>query len=263
MSDPAVSRLSSSPGCPLSEPEAGMTLIVLIAVLAMISVGLAAFSTSMVRVWDRKYQEEEARTLQMIAGGISTYLHQNKAFPTSLTNLTPDYVALSSAGITRNARGFRRYFAVHPAMGGFQNSVGLSVGELGHVRYLLISNLSQDAAPVITTPAEFDAWWTTDESLTPNLKLHRENAGHLFYSLSIIPKGNGASFSIHNQRTDSNGGLLPTHGRFHLMGTEIGLDEDNIYTGPEVFFGLMTSSVYWFDPNCPVTKRWNPLNPPC
>jgi hypothetical protein len=263
MGNPAASLPAPQHQRVRSEPEAGLTLIAVIGLLAMISVGLAVFSTSMVRVWDRNNQGIETRNLHMIANGIITYLRQNKAFPNSLTTLSPEYVAFSPAQITRNARGFPRYYLVHPSMAGFQNSTGLTAGELVNARFLLLSDLTQDAAPTATTPIEFENWWSTDERATPNLLLHRENIGNLFYSLSITPKGNGASFSINQLPTDSNGALLPAHGGFHLIGTEIGFDEDNSYITPDILFALTTNTAYWFDPLCVTNRRWNPLDPPC
>lgn len=257
-----LSKSGEDPSCPFFG-ETGFGLMTLIGLLALLSVGLAVFPTSLVRIWDRDDQELETRHLDLIGKGIVTYIRQNKAFPPSLGTLSPDYVAFSLNQITRNARGFPRYYAVHPSMAGFQNSTGLTVGELVNARFLLISDLGQDAAPIITTPAEFEAWWSIDESTIPNLLLRRENIGNFFYSLSIMPKGNGASFSIHNQPTDSNGGLLPSHNGFHLIGTQIAFDEDNTYVTPDIMFAITTNAAYWFDPLCVANKRWNPLNPPC
>ena len=263
MGNPAASWPSPQGQRVLPDPEAGLTLIAIIGLLAVISVGLTVFSTSMVRVWDKNNQEKEGQNLHRIANGIITYLRQNKAFPPSLTTLSPDYVALSPGQITRNAQGFLRSYTVHPSMAGFQNSNGLSAGELVNARFLLLSDLTQDVNPSITTATEFETWWSTDESATPNLLFQRENIGNLFNSLSVTPKANGGSFYIHNQSTHSNGGLLPTHGRFHLTGTQLGFDEDNIYTTPEIVIALTTNIAYWFDPLCVVNKRWNPLAPTC
>ncbi|HBP86837.1 MAG TPA: hypothetical protein DD706_03975 [Nitrospiraceae bacterium] len=263
MGSPAVSLPSPHRQLDPSDPEAGMTLIVVIALLAIISIGLSAVSPSMVRHWDRNSEDRETRDLQLIANGVIAYLRQNNTFPASLTILSPDYVPLPPAQITRNTRGFPRYFSVHPSIAGFQNSTGLPGGELVNARFLLISNLSQDAAPAISTPAAFETWWNTNESTTPPLTIHRGTVAHLFYTLSLIPKGNGASFSIDHQPTHSNGALLPAHGSFHLLGTEIGLDEDNTYTTPDILFGLTTNTAYWFDPLCVANKRWNPLSPTC
>lgn len=263
MGSPVVSLPSPPRQQVASDPEAGMTLIVLIGLLAMISIGLAVVSPSMVRVWDRNSEDRETRDLQLIANGVLAYLRQHNAFPPSLLTLSPDYVPLPPAQLTRNARGFPRYYSVHPSIAGFQNSTGLTGAELVNARFLLISNLSQDAAPAITTPASFETWWNTNESTTPPLTIHRGTISHLFYTVSLIPKGNGGSFSIDHQPTHSNGALLPTHGRFHLIGTEIGLDEDNSYNTPDIEFALTTNTAYWFDPLCVANKRWNPLSPPC
>lgn len=240
-----------------------MTLIVVIGLLAILSIGLALVSPSMVRVWDRTSEDRETRDLQLIANGVISYLRQNHAFPSSLPILSPDFVPLPPAQMTRNSRGFPRYYAVHPSIAGFQNSTGLTAGELVNARFLLISNLAQDAATAITTPASFETWWNMNDSTTPSLIIHRETVSHLFYIVNLIPKGNGGSFSIDHQPTHSNGALLPTHGRLHLLGTEIGLDEDNSYNTPDIAFSLTTTTGYWFDPLCVATKQWNPLSPPC
>lgn len=246
-----------------SDPEAGMTLIVLIGLLAMLSVGLAVVSPSMVRVWDRNSEDRETHDLQLIANGVIAYLRQHNAFPPSLLILSPDYVPWPPAQLTRNARGFPRYYSVHPSIAGFQNSTGLTGAELVNARFLLISHLTQDAAPAITTPASFETWWNTNESTTPPLTIHRGTVSQLFYTVSLMPKGIGGSFSIDHQPTHSNGALFPAHDRFHLLGTEIGLDEDNTYNTPDIEFALTTNAAYWFDPLCLANKRWNPLSPPC
>ena len=244
--------------------EAGFGLIAMIGLLALLSVGLAVISPSLIRIWDRHDQELEDRQLELIEKGMITYLRQNKTFPPSLASLVPDYVPFPTAQLTTNPRGFPRYYAIHPGMTGFNNRTGLSAAELVNARFLLLSNLTQDAAPTITTPAEFETWWTTDESLVPDLHVHRSNIGDLFYSLVITPEGNGASFFISAApSTDSGGGLLPTHNAFHLAGTLIGFDEAATYTSPEVQFGLTTNTAYWFNPLCSSAKQWNPLDPSC
>ena len=245
-------------------PQGGFSLIAVIGALAVITIGLSLVTPALVQIWDRRHQETERLQLRLIADGIQTYLEQNKAFPPSLASLIPDYVPFSAAQLTTNAHGFPRYYAAHPAMIGLNNRTGLSAADLVNARFLLLSNLTQDVAPTITTPAEFETWWTTNESLVPNLHLHRSNVGHLFFSLAITPKGNGASFFISTApATDSGGGLLPTHSAFHLVGTMIGFDEAATYSLPEVQFALTANTAYWFDPPCSATKQWNPLDPSC
>ena len=231
--------------------------------LALVTVGLSMFSDMLVRTWDRQAQETESRELQNIADGILTFLQQNKSFPPSLVTLSPDYAPFSPGQISRNAHGFPRYLAFHPSLAGFQNSTGLQASELVNARFLVISNLSQDAAVSIAAPGDFEAWWTTDESTTPNLKIYRGNFASLFFSLGIVPQGNGGSFFIHTQSTNSNGGFMPTHSGYHLVGSEVGFDENTTYLTPEVMFGLTTNTAYWFNPTCPVTKQWNPLPTIC
>ena len=243
--------------------QQGLSLIVIIGFLALLTIGLTMFSGTIVRVWDRQQQDIEDRELGNIATGILTYLDQNKSFPPNLASLTPDYAPFSTTQISRNARGFPRYLALHPALAGFQNSIGLQAGTLPDARFLVISHLSQDAAVNITTPAEFESWWATDESTTPSLKIYRGHFASHFFSLGLNPQGNGGSVFIHNQSINSNGGLLPTQTRFHIQGTQVGFDESNNYVTPEVIFALTTNTTYWFDPTCSANKRWNPTDPPC
>ncbi len=240
-------------------PQRGFSLIALIGVLAVITIGLSLVTPAFVRMWDQRHQDTEDQQLRLIAEGIRTYLDQNKAFPPSLASLVPKYVPFSAAQVTTNARGFPRHYAIHPAMAGFNNSTGLSVAELVNVRFLLVSNLTQDAAPTITTAAEFEAWWTMDESLVPDLHIQRNNIGNVFYSLAITPEGNGAAAPA----TNSVGNVLPAHNAFHLVGTTIGFDEADTYSSPEVQFALTTNTRYWFDPNCTTDKQWNPISPNC
>jgi hypothetical protein len=259
-----VTRQAEKNVSPPSLEEAGVGLIALIGLLAVLSVGLAVFSPSLVRIWDRHDQELEARHLGLIEEGILTYLRKNHVFPPSLASLVPDYVPLAAAQINSNVRGFPRYYVIHPGMAGFNNSIGLAAGELVDARFLLLSSLAQDVAPTITSPGEYEFWWTMNERLVPHLHIHRGNAGHLFYSLTLTPLGNGASFFISAPpATDSGGGAFPTHQAFHLVGTMIGFDEAASYNIPEIQFVLTTNTAYWFNPLCVATKRWNPLAPPC
>ena len=257
-------RFRSSPFALALIPQNGFSLIAAIGILAVVTIGLSLITPAFIQIWKQRHQDQEDQQLQRMAKGILTYLERNKAFPPSLASLAPDYVPFPTAQLTTNARGFPRYYAVHPNMAGFNNSTGLTVGELVDTRFLLITNLTQAAAPIITTPAEFETWWTTDESLVPNLHIHRGNVGHVFYSLAITPEGNGASYFISTTpSTDSGGGLLPTHNAFHLMGTMVGFDEATTYAIPEVQFALTTNIDYWFTPTCAVGKQWNPLDPIC
>ncbi len=242
----------------------GFSLIALIGVLAVMTISLSVVAPTLIKNMEREHQETEGRQLRHIADGIQHYLKQNRAFPPALSSLVPDYVPFSTAQVDTNAHGFPRYYFIHPSLIGLDNSTGLSTAELVNARFILLSNLSQDIAPTIATPAEFETWWTTNESLIPNLHINRGNVGNLFYSLAITPQGNGASYFVNTTpTTDSGGGLLPTHNAFHLMGTMVGFDEDTTYSVPEVQFALTTNTAYWFDPNCSTGKQWNPVLSNC
>ncbi len=262
--DNAPPATTSTNPLPPHEPQAGIGLIAVIGILAIVTIGLSLLTPAFVQILNQRHQDSEDQHLRLMANGIQTYLKHTKAFPPSLASLAPEYVPFSVAQLAINPRGFPRYYVIHPDMAGFTNSTGLSAGEMPNVRFLLISHLTQDAAPIITTPAEFETWWAMDERVIPNLHIHRSNVGHLFYSLGIAPTGNGASYLISTiPAIDSGGALLPAHNAFHIVGTTIGFDESPAYTFPEVQFALTTNTAYWFDPFCPPTKQWNPLDPIC
>jgi type II secretory pathway pseudopilin PulG len=243
--------------------QGGISLIALIGVLAVITIGLSLVTPALVQIWDRRHQETERVQLRYIADGIRTYLKQNKAFPPSLINLSPDYVPFPSVPLTQNERGYARYYFVHPNISGFDDAIGLSSSELPDARVLLISNLTRDESPTITNAAEFETWWATDESATTGLHINRSNVGYLFHQLTIDQDGNGGSYQVNATATDSGGGPLALHSNYHLTGTSIQFDEADSYSSPEVQFALTTNTTYWFDPTCTIGKKWNPLNPVC
>ena len=259
--------LASSPDPPSNSPkfrsQTGISLLAVIGILAVVTIGLSLFTPNLVRTWDLHHSEVEDQHLFQIAGGIQIYLEQTKTFPPSLASLSPAYVPLSSAQLTHNDRGYARYYFVHPMMSSFDNAVGLSAVELPDARVLLISNLTRDESPTITNASEFEIWWTTDESLTTGLRIHRSNLGNLFHQLTIDQDGNGGSYQINTTSTDSGGGPLALHSRFHLTGTSIQFDEADSYSSPEVQFSLTTNTTYWYDPACTPGKQWNPLDPDC
>ena len=243
--------------------QRGFTLLTALGFLTVVTVGLAMLTPMMIRERDRHQQEVEHHHLQEIGNGIVTFVRHHQAFPPNLAALSPDFVPFSASQLARNHNGFLRYLAFHPGLAGFQNSTGLQASNLVNARFLVISDLSQEAAVTIATSSDFETWWTTNEAGTPNLQIYRGNLASHFAALTILPQGNGGSFSIYGQPTPSNGSLLPTLAQYHLIGTEIGLDEANIYSTPEIHFGLTSNVSYWFDPTCSVSKRWNPVHVSC
>ena len=263
MERPLASRPCSSTSSRPIGSQRGISLIAVIGILAVVSIGLSLVTPNLVRTWDHRHSETEEQHLSQIGGGIQIYLEQTKAFPPSLGSLSPDYVPLPSAQLTQNNRGYARYYFVHPAMSSFDDAAGLSAIELPDARVLLISNLTRDESPTITNASEFETWWTTDESLTTGLHIHRTNFGNLFHQLTIDQDGNGGSYQINATATDSGGGALSLHSSYHLTGTSIQFDEADSYSTPEVQFALTTNTSYWFDPLCTTNKQWNPLDPDC
>ena len=113
--------------------QEGLSLIAVIGVLAVITIGLSLVTPALVQIWDRRHQETERVQLHHITDGIRTYLKQNKAFPPSLVILSPDYVPFPSVPLTQNERGYARYYFVHPNISGFDDAIGLSSSVVLHI----------------------------------------------------------------------------------------------------------------------------------
>jgi len=265
----------------------GFTLIELIGILAVMAILSAVLLPNAISRLFQQAQDTEYEHLHRIAQGVELYLHRNLAFPPSLAALSPEYAPYDVATLTKNERGFTRYLVIHPTMTGFSNATylslrtitasrnihptmtgfsnatGLNSVELADARFLLISRLDQDANPAITNAPAFETWWTTDDSTDPNLHIFRGNVGSLFHQLTVTAVGAGASYQIMGTSTNSGGGTLATHTKYHLRGTLVGFDEANAYATPEVQFALTTNTAYWFDPRCLLGKQWNSFPTNC
>lgn len=194
--------------------------------------------------------------LATIARGIELYVRQTHSFPATLTALSPDYVAIVLGQLTTNPNGFLRYYFVQPNISGFTNSTGPSTTALADARFMIITHLAQNVNPSITTDANFETWWSTDETGTPDLKIHRGHVGHLFHLLSLSANGAGGSYAVDGSPIASGGGTLVPHLRFHLTGTRISLDETNTFSGPATQITLTTEAGFQFDPDCPAGSKW-------
>lgn len=236
---------------------AGFTLIEMIGVLAIMATLAAIILPNVIDQLDRAAEDIETRHLQAIAQGISVYVRENRAWPANLTGLSPNYVSFGLAQLLQNDRGYPRYYVAHQNTSGFTNATGLTETLLPDVRFLLISNIRADANPIITNATEFDTWWNTDETPTPDLKIHRGHLGHLFHLVSLHAIGPGGSYQIDGTNTEAPGGsTLALHNRYHVVGTSVNLDASNNYANPDVQLNLTSDAGYQFDPDCQGSPRW-------
>jgi len=249
-----------------SRSAAGFTLIEVIGVLAVMATLMAIIAPTVLDQIDREEQKIEAKNLEAIGEGIELYLRRNFAWPANLAVLSPDYVPIGNAQLTTNGRGYARYFFVHPTTSAYDNAVGLTSTTLSNARYLLISNVSSDAAPTIADATQFNTWWNTDTTTTPDLMIHRGHVASLFHLVSISAVGTGGSYRIHGTATNAgNGGTLAMRATYHLPGTVIEFDEDfNFSPGNFAFgFSLTSDAGYQFDSTCAAGTKWHVLGTNC
>ena len=254
---PHVSRLTSS---------TGFTLVELIGVLAILAILASFVAPNVINQLRSARRDAEDQQLANIAQGIELFVRQNRAFPTNLAALSPDFVATSAGQLTNNPNGFLRYYFVQPNISSYTNATGLAPANLADSRFLLMTNLEQNAAPTITTDAQFETWWDTDETATPDLKIYRGHIGHLFHLLSLSADGAGGSYVVDvdtGTPVNAGAGTLAAHIRYHVTGTRIALDEDNTFGTAETQFTLTTDAGYQFDPDCASGSQWRVISSGC
>jgi len=241
-------------------------MIEVVGVLAVMATLMAIVAPTILDQLDRAAQEAEEKNLAAISEGVELYLRTNFAWPSSLSDLNPDYVSFGTVQLTTNDRGYPRYFIVHPNTSGYVNATGLAQSALADARYLLISNVSADAAPSISTAGEFDTYWNTDATTTPDLKIYRGHVASMFHLLSISAVGTNGSYRIDGTATNAgNGGTLAMRATYHVTGTVVEFDEDFNFSPGNFAFGLsLVGDVgYQFDPSCTAGSQWHVLGMSC
>lgn len=241
----------------------GFSLVEMIGVLAILAILASFIAPNVINQLKAAKRDAEDEQLATIAKGIELYVRQTRSFPATLSVLSPDYVPIALGQLITNPNGFLRYFFVQPNMIGFTNATGLLTTALADARFILITHLAQNVNPSIITDADFETWWNTDETGTPDLKIHRGHVGHLFQLLSLSANGGGGSYAVDGIPTGSGGGTLVPHIRYHFTGTTIGLDEDNMFSVPETQFALTAEAGYQFDPDCPAGSKWRIISSGC
>jgi len=254
---------------PATSPERrnspGFTLIEVIGVMAVMATLMAIMAPHVISLLDDAAREREQHSLQAITQGVELYLRDNKTWPPNLAALSPTYVPFADIQLTQNDRGHARYFVVHPTTSTFNNATGLTPANLPGARFLLISDVSTDANPTITNATQFDNWWNTDETATPDLLIHRGHVGGVFHLVSISAMGAGGSYRIDGTRTNSGGGTLTSRGNYHVTGTVVEFDEDNSFSPGSFAFGftLTTDAGYQYNPLCSGGSQWHALGAGC
>lgn len=245
--------------------SSGFSMIEMIGVLAVMSILMAVIAPNLIDQLDRLAQDQEEQSLKDIAQGVETYLRTNSAWPANLAALSPDFVPFGNTQLTTNDRGYPRYLFVHPDAVGFSNGTGLTPSELADARFLLISDVNADATPTITNATQFDTWWNTDETSTPDLKIYRGHISHLFHLVSISAVGSGGSYRIASTTTNSGGGTLALYSQYHIVGTVVDFDEGNSFSQSNITFSisLTSDSGYQFNPNCSGGYQWTVLGQGC
>ncbi len=245
---------------------AGFTMIEVIGVLAVMATLMAIVAPTVLDQIDRAVEEAEVQNLSAIAEGVELYLRSTYTWPSSLSDLSPDYISMGTVQLTTNARGYPRYLVVHPDTSGYVNATGLAQSALADARYLLISNVSADAAPSISTAGEFDTFWNTNETSTPDLKIHRGHVASLFHLVSISAVGTDGSYRIDGTSTNAgNGGTLAMRATYHIRGTVIEFDEDFNFSPGNFAFGISLANDvgYQYDPTCTAGTMWHVLGSSC
>ncbi len=255
--------VSSAPQASRLTFSSGFTLVELIGVLAILAILASFVAPSIINQLRNTRRDAETKQLENIAKGIELFVRQTRSFPANLAALSPDYVQMSANQLSNNPNGFSRYFFLQPNLAGFTNTAGLAPAQLANARYLLISGLSQNLNPSITTDAEFEGWWNTDETGLHDVKIFRGHVGHLFHLVSLSADGAGGSYSVDGAPTNSGGGTLAPAIRYHLTGTPIGLDEANTFGTPEIQFTMTAEAGYQFDPDCPNGSQWRVISSGC
>lgn len=236
--------------------EAGFAILAIMGLLVALTIAITILLPNGITSHDIQDTDTERQNLHAIGQGTKTYLQANRSWPPTLAAHNPGYAPFASIQLSQNDRLFPRYYFAHPNTSAFTNGTGLTESNLIDVRFLLISNLSADAAPTITNATEFETWWTTDESATPNLHIYRGNLASQFHEVRLKGIGNGGSYQIDGTSTNSGGSTLTEYRRYHAAGTPVSLDEADTYGTPEVQFAATGNVAYQFDPTCHPGSRW-------
>lgn len=263
----SASQISPSP----SRPHSGFTIIEVIGVLAVMATLMAILVPNIIDQLDRAVQEAEARNVKAIGQGVELYLTQNLNWPNgSIITLAPEYVPFDRDQTLLNPRGFLRYLRIHPDANPYNNGNGIAPSNLSDFRFMVISDLTQNANPITNNAAQFDNWWDTDDSIVPDLVIYRGTIKPLLslVSLSAVRSGGApGSFRIDGRATNSFGNSPSSiYGQYHLKGTLVELSETPNFGGGggvTISFNLTADAGYQWDSNCAAGVKWHALGGAC
>lgn len=245
----------------------GFTLLEVIGVLAVIATLLSILIPNVIEQIDRGAREAEAQTLRAIGQGVEAYVLQNFEWPKDIEDLSPEFVPFGDNQLLNNLRGYERYLEIHPDGEDYKNDEGTARGNLSDLRFLVISDLTQDVNPNISNGPEFNAWWDTDDSLDPDLLIHRGTIKRNLHQVSLSAVGAGGSYEIDGRNTGAGGsGTLARYEQYHLTGTPVKLSENNSFGGGSdvtISFTLMADTGYQWNPNCAAGAKWHALGEAC
>lgn len=180
---------------------AGVTMIELIGVLAVIAILALAVTSSVIRRIDQAARDRETSDLNTLAQGLVQAVKVEKRIPavSGIPAVIANYRGLALSQVTTNARRFGRATLVNADIGGntlqstaYVQSNTVPTTRPTGVRVMFVSTLASPALPASIT--NFDSIWNAPEGAVPaalgtrdpfDLKIQRLDLANLFYKVRL------------------------------------------------------------------------------